>query len=120
MRFAFVTVLAAAFIACSRQDYAVVSERDFPSPDGALVASIVEETYFNTTGYEKQVGLRHHGEKRPRFGNLGVYGPGDTVTVEWSSRTGLVVQYTYEASRPGPPPTNIFGVTIRFKQSSSP
>jgi hypothetical protein len=120
VRFTLMTILAATFIGCSGQDYAVVSQRDFPSPDGALLASIVEETYFNTTGYEKQLSLRHYGEKRPRFGNVRSYGPGDTVAVEWSSPTGLVVHYTYETPQPGPPPTNIYGVTITFKQSSSP
>ena len=120
MRIALITMLAAALVGCSEQDYAVVTERDFPSPDGSLVATVVEETYFNTTGYEKQVSLRHRGEQRPRIGNVRGYGPGDTVSVEWTSPTGLLVHYTYETPRPGPTPTNILGVTVTFGESRSP
>jgi hypothetical protein len=115
MRFTFVIALAGVVVGCSGPDYAVVSEQDFPSPDGSLVANIVEETYFNTTGYEKQLSLRRCGEKRPRIGNVRAYGPGDTVSAEWSSPTGLVVHYTYETPRPGPLATNIYGVSITFK-----
>lgn len=120
MRVAFIAMTAGALVGCSERDYAVVSERDVPSPDGTFVATIVEETYFNTTGYEKQLSLRRHGEKRPRSGNVRGFGPDDAVSVEWSSPTGLLVHYTYATPRPGPTPTNIYGVTVTFKERKSP
>lgn len=120
MRFAFIIALAGILAGCSGQDHAVVSERDLPSPDGVLVASIVEETHFNTTGYEKQLSLRRRGGKRPRIGNVRGYGPCDTVSMEWSSPTGLVVDYTYKTPQPGPPATNIYGATITFEAKDGP
>ena len=114
MRSVLLSIAMVTLVGCSEPDYAVISERDFPSPDGQHIATVVEETYFNTTGYEKQVSVRRRGQKRPRIGNVTGYGPGDSVSVAWSSSTGLTVRYTYETKRPGPAPTNIIGVTVTF------
>ncbi len=109
------TVLAVMALAgCSDPDYAVISERDFPSPDGKHIATVVEETYFNTTGYEKAVSLRQTGQQRPRIGNVRRYGPGDSVSVAWSSPTDLTVYYTDEIKGPGLASTNINGITVTF------
>ena len=120
MRLVLPPIALLALVGCSDPDYAIISERDFPSPGGQHIATIVEETYFNTTGYEKQVSLRIKGQKRPRVGNVRAYGPGDSVSIAWNSPTGLTVQYTYETKRPGPAPTNIGGISVTFVEAQRP
>ena len=81
------------FSACDKNDYAVISERDFASPDNSRIARIIVETYFNTTGYEKRVTLRRKGQ-RPRAATLVEgFGPGDEVRLRWQGSTNLVVRY---------------------------
>jgi hypothetical protein len=118
MRFVMSNLFGLLLSGCSEPDYAIVSERDFLSPDGRFVASIVEETHFNTTGYDKHIGLRKAGERRPYPGNVWRFGPGDHVAVAWTSPTSVVVQYAYEVQRDGPSSTNLLGIVVTFGRES--
>jgi hypothetical protein len=118
MRWLIPLICSLLLAACSRSDYAIVSEKDFPSPDGRFVASVVEDTHFDTTGYDKHVSLRTAGQRRPHPGNVGWFGPGDEAKVTWVSPTNLLVRYAYEVQRDGPRFTNLLGVAVTYKQES--
>src|SRR3954471_120352 len=95
----------------------IINVRDHASPDGQRVATIYGYTCYDTTGYAKYVDLHRAGKKMRHPGNVTVVGPGDVVSVAWSTPKHLVVSYCYETSRPGPASTNIGSVTITFKET---
>jgi hypothetical protein len=94
----------------------IINVRDHVSPDGQRVATVYGNICYNTTGYDKYVDLHRAGRKMRHPGNVTAVGPGDVVSVAWTSPTELIVSYCYESLRPGPATTNIDGVTIRFKE----
>jgi hypothetical protein len=118
MRIVMSILYALLMAGCSEPDYAIVSERDFLSPDGRVVASLVEDTHFNTTGYDKHIGLRKIGERRPYPGNVWRFGPGDHVAIAWTSPTSVVVHYASEVQTDGPPSTNLLGIAVTFERES--
>jgi hypothetical protein len=108
----------ALLVGCAEQDYAIVSERDVPSPDGRFVASIMEDTHFNTTGDETHIGLRKAGERRRHPRRVWHFGPGDYVVVAWSSPTNLLVRFCCDGIHGAEPSTNVLGVAVTFQQES--
>jgi hypothetical protein len=103
--------------ACRHSDYAVISEEDFASPDNSLIARVIVETYFNTTGNEKRVTLRTKGERASKATLVDGFGPGEEVRVRWNGSTNLVVRTHSFTPRLGPPRKGkeIRGVTITFE-----
>jgi len=121
MRLAFTSLVALTLLGCSDAERGVESQRDFPSPDGSFIASVVEGAGANAKGNDKHVSLRRAGERnRPYPANVWRFGPSDRVSVAWTSPTNLVVQYSYEFRRGGPPATNINGVAVTFSERLAP
>ena len=120
MRHYFIALTAAALTGCSNPDseYAVISERDYPSPDGKHIATVLEDTHFNTTGNEVSVSLRSQGQTRPRDANVTSFEPGALAVVKWSSPTALTVYFEQPSKGSVRAATNIDGVTITFKEAA--
>lgn len=106
----------AFLVGCAERDYAIVSERDVPSSDGRFVASIMEDTHFNTTGYETHIGLRKASERRRHPRHVWHFGPEDYVVVAWISPTNLLVRFCCDGTHGPQPSTNVLGVAVTFQQ----
>ena len=121
MRFAFLALVATILVGCSDTERGAVSGRDFPSPAGRFIASIAQGASANVSGYDQHVSVRGAGVKqRPYPGNVWRFGPGDGVSVAWTSPTNLVVYYRYEFRRGGPRATNVNGVAVSFSERLTP
>lgn len=102
---------------CRHNDYAVISQEDFASPDNSLIARVIVETYFNTTGYEKRLTVRAKGERPSNATLVEGFGPGDEVRIRWNGSTNLVVRTHSFPPRLDAPrkAKEIRGVTITFE-----
>jgi len=102
---------------CSTEsDWDMVSHHDFPSPDGQHIATVFEMCCYCTTGYFPQLSVRLPGEKLGKSGNVFQGGPGDSITVRWTSQTNLVVEHHTGGKMTSHSPdfTNITGVAVNF------
>jgi len=75
-------------------DWDLISQKDFPSPDGQRVATVFEMSCYCTTGDFPQLTVHRPGEKIGKNGNVLQGGPADVITVKWSSPTNLLVKFT--------------------------
>jgi hypothetical protein len=106
---------------CAREDYAVVFRKDIRSPDGRFVARITGDTHFDTTDLYAHVSLGQATKFERTEEKVFSCGPGEPVSVAWTSPTSLVVRYKGWARMPGTPPppaTNVVGVFISFEDTS--
>src|SRR6266496_1467338 len=90
-------------LGCAREDYAVASRKDIRSPDGRFVARIMEDTHFDTTGNYAHVSLGRAARFESTEQRVFSCGPGEPVSVAWTSPTSLVVRYKGFARMPGTP-----------------
>jgi len=115
MRFAFAILSIVVLASCSNSERGdIIDVHDFTSPDGRNVVTVFGETFYNTTGYNRHVHLRRAGQKPGRPGNVLTVGPGEDVSVSWTSPTNLSVRYRFESARPTPATTKVYGITITF------
>ena len=111
-------LLSLCFTCCAAEiDWDLISQKDFPSPDGQRVATVFEMNCYCTTGDFPQLTVHRPGEKIGKNGNVLQGGPADVITVKWSSPTNLPVKFTHDTKAIGSPTvTNFAGVLIEINK----